>query len=68
MEDDLFRAAIDCNPLPAALTHSALVHTITGVASLSDVGSLEIRGWSISLHGFDTAESRLVCTLPCGPQ
>ena len=68
MKGDLSCAAIDCNRLPVAFTHSALVHTITGVASLSDVYSLEIRGTPIRLHRFGAAESRQVCTLPCGPQ
>ena len=36
--------------------------TITGVASVTDGNSLEIRGTRIRLHGIDAPESRQLCT------
>ena len=40
--------------------------TITGVASVTDGDSLEIRGIRIRLHGVDAPESRQLCTRPSG--
>jgi len=40
--------------------------TITGVASVTDGDSLEIRGIRIRLHGIDAPESRQLCTRPSG--
>jgi endonuclease YncB( thermonuclease family) len=40
--------------------------TITGVASVTDGDSLEIRGMRIRLHGIDAPESRQLCTRPSG--
>jgi endonuclease YncB( thermonuclease family) len=37
--------------------------SITGIASVTDGDSLEIRGTRIRLHGIDTPESRQLCTL-----
>ncbi len=36
--------------------------TITGIASVTDGDSLEIRGTRIRLHGIDAPESRQLCT------
>jgi endonuclease YncB( thermonuclease family) len=49
-------------PLPV------LAQTITGVASVTDGDSLEIRGTRIRLHGIDAPESRQLCTGPSGQQ
>ena len=40
--------------------------TITGVASVTDGDSIEIRGTRIRLHGIDAPESRQLCTRPFG--
>lgn len=39
---------------------------ITGVASVTDGDSIEIRGTRIRLHGIDAPESRQLCTRPFG--
>jgi endonuclease YncB( thermonuclease family) len=49
-------------PLPVS------AQTITGVASVTDGDSLEIRGMRIRLHGIDAPESRQLCTRPSGQQ
>ena len=49
-------------PLPIS------AQTITGVASVTDGDSLEIRGTRIRLHGIDAPESRQLCTRPSGQQ
>ena len=49
-------------PLPVS------AQTITGVASVTDGDSLEIRGTRIRLHGIDAPESRQLCTRPSGQQ
>lgn len=49
-------------PLPV------LAQTITGVASVTDGDSLEIRGTRIRLHGIDAPESRQLCTRPSGQE
>ena len=49
-------------PLPVS------AQTITGVASVTDGDSLEIRGTRIRLHGIDAPESRQHCTRPSGQQ
>lgn len=40
--------------------------TITGIASVTDGDSLEIRGTRIRLHGIDAPESRQLCTRASG--
>lgn len=40
--------------------------TITGVASVTDGDSLEIRGMRIRLHGIDAPESNQLCIRPSG--
>lgn len=40
--------------------------TITGIASVTDGDSLEIRGARIRLHGIDAPESRQLCTRATG--
>ena len=40
--------------------------TITGIASVTDGDSLEIRGTRIRLHGIDAPEGRQRCTRPSG--
>jgi endonuclease YncB( thermonuclease family) len=47
-------------PVPIA------AQTITGVASVTDGDSLEIRGQRIRLHGIDAPESRQLCQRPNG--
>jgi endonuclease YncB( thermonuclease family) len=42
--------------------------TITGVASVRDGDSLEIRGTRVRLHGIDAPESRQLSTRPSGQQ
>jgi hypothetical protein len=49
-------------PLPVS------AQTITGVASVTDGDSLEIRGTRIRLHAIDAPESRQLCTRPSGQQ
>lgn len=49
-------------PLPVS------AQTITGVASVTDGDSLEIRGTRIRLHGIDAPESRQLCNRPSGQQ
>ncbi len=45
---------------------SVSAQTITGVASVRDGDSLEIRGTRIRLHGIDAPESRQLCARPTG--
>ena len=40
--------------------------TITGVVSVTDGDSIEIRGMRIRLHGIDAPESRQLCARPSG--
>jgi endonuclease YncB( thermonuclease family) len=57
---------------PAALLFALLIAApatagdITGIASVTDGDSLEIRGIRIRLHGIDAPESRQLCTQPSG--
>jgi endonuclease YncB( thermonuclease family) len=53
-------AALLFAPVPIA------AQTITGVASVTDGDSLEIRGQRIRLHGIDAPESRQLCQRPDG--
>jgi len=72
MDIFLLRVALILCLLLSALPVTA--QTITGVASVTDGDSLEIRGIRIRLHGIDAPESRQLCTRPsdetwrCGQQ
>ena len=48
------------------LSPPVTAQTFTGVASVTDGDSLEIRGTRIRLHGIDAPESRQLCTRPSG--
>ena len=48
------------------LSPPVTAQTFTGVASVTDGDSLEIRGTRIRLHGIDAPESRQFCTRPSG--
>lgn len=47
---------------------SISAETITGVASVTDGDTLEIRGTRIRLHGIDAPESSQRCTRPSGQE
>ena len=64
MDIFLLRVALILCLLFSALPAAA--QTITGVASVTDGDSLEIRGIRIRLHGIDAPESRQLCTRPSG--
>lgn len=66
MDHFLLRPTLTLCLLLLPLSISA--QTITGVASVTDGDSLEIRGTRIRLHGIDAPESRQLCTRPSDQQ